>query len=666
MYKTAILLRTKTKTTLLDLQQRLNKIRTGKGSLDQRYNNSKNMLLTEIGNINIIINTLTQNTIEIPVSLTDNVRTQKTLLQNLPEDLSDTTVNIEDIYFKISDIAANIADIYFKISKEIDISRYEINLYYALLEDLSQPIIDELKIGPIKTLLDLFSEIEYRALAFTLSKYENLKSIETTNFLKLHGYINQYNLDKKLSLLGFVNVAKFHYLSTLDSQYNRLIITTKDVLEGFDFIIKYLNQNNLCINDILKQHVSALDIKNYYLSQGIETFPSGFEIAWGIIDQLIKRETRQSIEGRTDKIFITTSFICAQQIIPLLEKNSTLVLDGHGSAIHCNFADKPSLLSADLLEEIKDLLKLDSNKNIDHILLQSCTSGTLKYTQLLATYIPKKGNLDKNRLIALASEEISANELFEQATQSIKMESLAALLFKALVELERSDIAFTFTEDLLCPGVLIGQGNVGVKKSSYGEIHTPWPDNIKDTDVENPILKSITIVLDPEHRKAGDTRAFFLHMALTKQNFRTLNRIRSSTSFDSYTTGADEHQTPISCPSSCFERSPINTSLSPEGLGFFSSPNSPYIHPEALKGEEIKIDDFRSATPEATIDASQNFVTPERIKKSSPKFKSADRSTFFAVLGGMYQCPQSLLIEDDDDYDFHADCNQSTKNFDNL
>ena len=300
---------------------------------------------------------------------------------------------------------------------------------------------------------------------------------------------------------------------------------------------------------------------------------------------------------KSEPVFVTTSFVCAGEVITSLDKNSTLVLDGHGGATSCAFADKPSLMAADLLLELEELLEKDSDRHIDHLLLQSCNSGTLKQAGTVSLLMPKQ-NLDigKGRMMVLGGTDVTADDLFEKPQG---LSSLAAGVYNALLKNGRLDMAFTFSEDLLCPSVSMGRGNRGVRKVAYGEAYTPWPENVlrSQGECESTLFhKSTTIVLLPDHRKAGEARAFFKNLKLTPENLRHLGVIREAGIQDffegSVTTQESLSSSPVSSLSTLGSAasSPVDGRMTPPHSGLLQEIEykTPPRNPDVVVPRQIR------------------------------------------------------------------------------
>ncbi len=630
MYKTMILLTSKSNLTIDNLNERIKKIKKGHTG---RPANIKRMLLAEMDSLNKIITGLTQSAIQIPDSINIAMNELGVLLSAL-----DVLLSAEDIDTK--PISECIIDVHTKIQNEVDINSFINIVYQQIITDLtnSEKISDQ-NMTHIKSLLEVIPEHDLKELACELAKHENISKVEVTNFLKLSGYINQYKLDNKLSKLGLNNVAKFPIPGIL---FDRVIVTTKDSLEGLNLIINYLENTGTTVLDIRSGRVSAIFIANYY-SQTMSRLPSGFEIAWALLDMLFKRS---EIGINT---FVTTSFYCAEEIMTKLNDNATLVLDGHGGAINCVFADKPNFMAAELLSEIKELLVKDSTECIDHIILQSCSSGTLKQHHALTTFIPKD-KVGKGRQIVLSGTDIKASELFEKVGV---LDSLASQVFQALIDSSRTQTAFTFTEDLICPGILIGEGHKGIPKSIFGaHLATPWPQNMLELNQAGQVPKSTTIVLDAKHRKAGSARGFFQSMGFTSKNFRDLAELRgaSSASLDGsiFTTDDEDiSETPIS---GILSASSGETLFSPE----ISRKRSPGSNSSSFFARSLSdsfdtsgeiIEDEAPLSPMRVVDTdtnnNNNFITPIKDGNRPKKARTGDLLTsdgdaYMASLESLY------------------------------
>ena len=524
MYATMTLLIKNDALTFEKIKEGIEKIRV---KPNHRFENIVSKLKSEVDTIKSIIKHFDAH--EALESM-GRIKERASTLDNLLLDLNKYDNKYDEV--KINDLIGLIIAANEAIKQYVASVTFEERVYNEVFNALaSSQALEHGTSVAINKLLKLSSKQVLNDLARKLYICSDLRNVLMGDNLVLWGYINQFKLNERLNKLGYdVSVAP----------YKRVIITTVDVLEGLDLIINYLNRNEKSIDDIFACLVSADMIANDLKSDKIS---SGFEIAWGLLDQLLKRKLK------SEPVFVTTSFVCAGEVITSLDKNSTLVLDGHGGATSCAFADKPSLMAADLLLELEELLEKDSDRHIDHLLLQSCNSGTLKQAGTVSLLMPKQ-NLDigKGRMMVLGGTDVTADDLFEKPQG---LSSLAAGVYNALLKNGRLDMAFTFSEDLLCPSVSMGRGNRGVRKVAYGEAYTPWPENVlrSQGECESTLFhKSTTIVLLPDHRKAGEAGAFFKQLKLTPENLRHLGVIRGAGRLGFFDGSVTTEESPSSSP----------------------------------------------------------------------------------------------------------------------
>ena len=224
---------------------------------------------------------------------------------------------------------------------------------------------------------------------------------------------------------------------------------------------------------------------------------SGFEIAWGLLSALIKH--------RSDNIFVTTSFEVAGQVIPCLSKKSTIVLDGHGGKSHVSFADEKQMSRTTLQEKIKILISLDKEHCIDHLILQSCTSGDIAEASDLDSYMKNNTALGKFRQIIVLDNEKKRGSLFRKAPDGSK--SVAEMVYDSIIDASReTDMAFTFSENLINPSHVLKEGNLGMIPHKGKIMERPkWPESVlepaRDKKTLEKGIKSTSILPNAEHRK---------------------------------------------------------------------------------------------------------------------------------------------------------------------
>ena len=354
----------------------------------------------------------------------------------------------------------------------------------------------------IRALLDNYTSEELNDLSPELYLQPSLKlaPLSPLTQTKLNAYIDQHKLDKQLNALGFTQAGK---MPEMDSSCQRIILTTRDVMIGLNTILTYLNATGQTFSDIESGRVTAIDIRTP-LEEGssTSTSPSSSsspEIAWGLLSSLKKHQS--------DRPFVTTSFEVAGKAIPLLGASSTLVLDGNGSKVSATFADQPERASGALANMITQLINVDTGNHIDHVILQSCTSGNLRPEEDL--YVKQNTAPGKGRKI-IHREDENTDDLFKKMGEGkSELNTLAAVIYDAIVtRARRNDVAYTFSEHLINPSIQLDGGNVGVKPKGVGEARLPWPKSMLpnsevDAAASAGIWKSYTIVPNAEHRKSA-------------------------------------------------------------------------------------------------------------------------------------------------------------------
>lgn len=639
----AVLLKKYASLTLDTMQEQIRKI---KGNSEQRRTNIIKKLKKDMERVETIVKGLEDCGFATSTKL-------KHLIDNLQTSLEAILNNSQDDTPNISQVLTHFVDAYAYFNNDPELVSFHDLVYRTILTDLQantkQP---PQTLSSIKELLPHLKEEEYRALARELAYLKSTPYVEPTHFPKLYGLVNQFKLEDQLSRLG---MGMYAQLPTHDIEYNRIMITTRDVLDGLQLIVNYLEQTTRTRTELFSGMIDVNEIVVHYQNQGIHSLNSGFEIAWGLIDQLQKRAHVQKDDRIGETVFVTTSFICAQEAMTRLAPHATLVLDGHGGAINCTFADKPNLMATDLLSELDELLNRDTNARIDHLVLQSCTSGTLKQNDTLEVFFPKDPRRGKARRLVLGGKDVTADVLFERVND---MQSLAAQVYQSFIQKGRTEIAFTFTEDLLCPGSRLGMGNIGIPKSAPNATYTPWPQNLQTPATKAYSAKSTTIVLDPTHRKAGEASAFFCQMAFIPKNFHDLGLIRQSerTSLESPATSIDSAR--FDTPSSAdtprtLSSSTLSTICSAQSIFSPSKDWASEEHTETAhypSTAEEKQERMSTPPPTEKIDNPQMYETPPRKNTDLAPPKTCGVTTpngqqFFRSIESCYQWQESDSVK---------------------
>lgn len=323
----------------------------------------------------------------------------------------------------------------------------------------------------LSNLLDQYSFEELYALRFHVDAEAAIdvvhKSLLSESVkLKLLGLLSDCVLNKQLKELGMSHNT-LHDGSTIPCA--RMIITTQNVTKGLADVLRYLKDNA----NVSLQSLSPIDIP--------AEKHTDLEIAWGILDSLTRHGE--------DNIFVTTSFYSAGHAVGMLQQHSTLVLDGHGSKVSATFGEYREKPSAHIASYIHQLIAKDKKHAIDHIILQSCTSGELN---LAGKSIWKKSVQPGKERVAVYKQDAS----FQSIHGGLK--SLAESVYQGIRD--RRHTAFTFSEHIIIPSLQLGQGNVAIMQEERVENRKSWPENITKPSER----KSITVISSPGHRKAPE------------------------------------------------------------------------------------------------------------------------------------------------------------------
>jgi hypothetical protein len=351
------------------------------------------------------------------------------------------------------------------------------------------------------------------ATTFIATLKEQVKNVRgelAINPINLLGYINQNILDEQRE--------KLNHPYSSDKECKRIIITTTEVIFGLNSILNYLASKKISLDTLINSKITAEDVLNDECNN-VNDLLSCFEIAWGLLDTLHKH--------KTDNPFITTSFQVAREVIPTLAANATLVIDGHGGSKFVVCGDYTRIQNEDLLNLIGGLLSADKDKNIDHLLLQSCRSGRLELNETSTINIHNK-DIGKS-VVAIIKAENEHNQLFET-------KSTSSIFVDAINNAQRSDIAFSFSENLINPCNIIGHGNLGIPAANQGETRIEWPANVtqqyiveKNSEEERSHWKRCTIIADNSHRKFSANKfTLFTHLTNVQESAST-DKASSST-----------------------------------------------------------------------------------------------------------------------------------------
>ena len=302
---------------------------------------------------------------------------------------------------------------------------------------------------------------------------------------------DQLKLNTKLKDFGFPVT---NQQENPQANCHRIIITTEDVSDGLDFIFKYLKVKPGSDTAQKIQELTAEDVLNHFTDK--------MEIAWGLLGGLLKHQNESP--------FVTASFAIAKIIIPKTNKKTTLVLDGHGGKGQVCFAECRTLGVEELEKKITSLIGCDTGRNIDHVVLQSCTSGTLNPDSIASVYRKNNTRPGKGRSIVIPVIKTDVEvPLFNK--RDGKALTVAEAVYNALRN--RKDVAFTFSENPINPSALLGDGNIGVPASSLPSAERPkWPHNL---ETNAATVKSTTVIHSLEHRKFDKESLRFFQEAST-------------------------------------------------------------------------------------------------------------------------------------------------------
>lgn len=380
-------------------------------------------------------------------------------------------------------------------------------------QDVKSSMIVELKKSiPDKEALKLLAEYsleETKALSdacFERDPNFLVKTLDPKAAL-FAGMVGLHQLKDKLGKLK-LDIADEADMPREDCQ--RIIVTTKDVFKGLDTILAHLPK--IQAERSVLESLKLISAKDIIFKKEDST---SFEIAWGLLAILIKHDK--------DKPYVTTSFEVAEKAIPkLTHEGSTLVLDGHGGKGSAKFADK-EYATGPLQKKLQELLNVDTHKHIDHVVLQSCTSGTLTEEASNQALVKTTIAPGKKRKLISADKLSNPNSLFDETVkkEGVKeadvkeakppkkgADSLAKMTYCTLQQY--SHIAFTFSEHVINPSADLRDGNVGMMPVSLTEKRPTWPYSVLSSEARpNPLAgawKSCTIVPNEKHRKFKQDR----------------------------------------------------------------------------------------------------------------------------------------------------------------
>lgn len=322
-----------------------------------------------------------------------------------------------------------------------------------------------------------------------MAKLELIKLTSSNTHKKVRlflGYINQYILDKQREELnqGYDS----------DKPCKRIIITTREALFGLDYILSYMRSEKIDLPSLRENQTHVETVLNFLSEKmNINGVTSCVEIAWSLLDALPKHHAE-------DNVYITTSFYVAEEKIPFLAPNATLVVDGHGGLSYIASGEYNKIEHKGMTQIVSDLIKADKLHRIDHCILQSCRTGRLDFDAIPAMNKKKREKTLGKSVVDIFSEGQYDN-LFER-------KSLSTAFAEAISRNQRSDIAFSFSENLINPSPILGKGNFGVPAAGRNDEIIPWPTNMSDehydsahVEDERVYWKRCTIVTNKEHRK---------------------------------------------------------------------------------------------------------------------------------------------------------------------
>jgi len=380
------------------------------------------------------------------------------------------------------------------------------------LQVITFPLDDEFQISENEeSFKRILMKLELQELLRVIQTYDYDECEELFTLCKLFSN-ERISLFKGLIYQTQLNLLlkKFGVNNEFTPETDRLILTSNDVLAGLDMIATLAKQHLMSVESIeeLKDGVIPLESLRGQDIRGLAHANTGIgkaEIAWGILDVLLRKENRPFIS-------------CSKELIKLhaaqLQKDATLVLDGHGGTSDVRIAD--GTYSVDKMNKLtQEFLRADTEAHIKHIILQSCFSGRLKPLEIPYFLKNKPKESGKQRILivdtpiiqeGINSTSTVSRDYFLSTSSTCLAQSIINAIFLANKQLL---VAFTFSPNLINPSFILGHGNVGIlpETPAEGQSYAEWGADVAHERLDN---KSISIFWNPEHSKLTTNEKYLL------------------------------------------------------------------------------------------------------------------------------------------------------------
>ncbi|HBB53170.1 MAG TPA: hypothetical protein DCZ80_04660 [Legionellales bacterium] len=382
------------------------------------------------------------------------------------------------------------------------------------LRVITESLDDEIQISENQeSFIRILKKLELKELFRVIQTYDYDESEE---LFRLCGLFipERISLFKGLVCQNQLNLLlkKFGVDNEFTPETDRLILTSHDVRAGLDMIATLAQKHIISEEDIEEEitdsvipleSLRGMDIRTLaHTTEGL----GNAEIAWGILDVLLRKENRPFIS-------------CSKELIKFhasqLQKDTTLVLDGHGGTSDVKIGD--GAYSVDKMKHLTlDFLREDTDGHIKHIILQSCVSARLKLLKIPYYLKNKPKESGKQRMLIVDTPMIQeeknstitvSRDYFVKTSSICLAQSIINAIFLANKQLL---IAFTFSPNLINPSFILGLGNVGIvpETPADGQSYAEWGKDVAPERFDN---KSISIFWNPEHPKLQKNQTKYQH-----------------------------------------------------------------------------------------------------------------------------------------------------------
>lgn len=382
------------------------------------------------------------------------------------------------------------------------------------LRVITESLDDEIQISENQeSFIRILKKLELKELFRVIQTYDydeseelfklcSIFSPERISLFKGLVYQNQLNLLLK----------KFGVDNEFTPETDRLILTSHDVRAGLEMIATLAQKHIISEEDIEEEITDSVISLESLRGMDIRTLAhttaglGNAEIAWGILDVLLRKENRPFIS-------------CSKELIKFhasqLQKDTTLVLDGHGGTSDVKIGD--GAYSVDKMKHLTlDFLREDTDGHIKHIILQSCVSARLKPLEIPYFLKNKPKESGKQRMLIVDTPMIQeernstitvSRDYFVKTSSICLAQSIINAIFLANKQLL---IAFTFSPNLNNPSFILGLGNVGIvpETPADGQSYAEWGKDVAPERFDN---KSISIFWNPKHQKFQKNQTKYQH-----------------------------------------------------------------------------------------------------------------------------------------------------------